>query len=465
MSPHRHHPRTSRVVGSLVAALSACAVAPQVGADVSFVGPIPSALPQGQTPITIKLGDLDGDGTLDAVVTGRNWDWKPGTTGRVAILKGAGDGTFAPWHELFVNEGDVEDAALVDLDGDRRLDLVVGVHGRDSRVASFRGLGAGDFSPPAYLSIHRDPRGLCAIEMDDDGDLDIVQTNYESGSLSLLRNTKGDLANVETVRLMRYLGGIPYPQSVVAVDLDGDRTKDLITTTLGAGRITVMRRLRAGGFGAPADWKPGLVNGEVPAVISSSIADFDGDGDQDAALPVLLITQSSKVVSLPNNGSGAFGAQTVSDTPGVGYNWCSAPLDFDGDGRVDLAVGTALTGTVCFMRNETAGPAQPIAFTFQWPFYSYGFFVRDIVSGDVDNDGDIDVVGIEIADSTIFTLLNENGGGKPGGVAGRGAKREGWNPTKNNPVTIDLTRDGKVDATDLGVWLGAWKPGATGGSR
>ena len=94
-----------------------------------------------------------------------------------------------------------------------------------------------------------------------------------------------------------------------------------------------------------------------------------------------------------------------------------------------------------------------------------GRLSHGVVFGDVDNDGDIDVVGIEIADSTIFTLLNENGGGKPGGVAGRGAKREGWNPTKNNPVTIDLTRDGKVDAKDLGVWLGAWKPGATGGSR
>lgn len=442
------------------AALASSAMA----ADFSFGPPVPSALPKGQTPIAVRLADLDGDKLLDALVTGRNWDGEPGTQGRVVLLKGAGDGTFAPWHEVFVDEGHAEDARIADLDGDGTMDLVVGVFGVTSRVATFRGKGGGAFDPPRYVTIERIPRGLCTVDTDGDGDLDVVQTNYESGSLSILRNDRGTLAGAGTVRLMRYLGGVPFPQEVTGVDVNGDALPDVVTTTIGGGRISVMKRTSPTEFAPTVDWKPTPVNGEIPAVIGSSIADFDGDGDVDVVLPVLLVTQSQQVISLRNDGTGAFGDQTVAPTPSAYFIWSSTPIDVDGDGKLDLAIGTAITGAVFFMRNETAGPSSPLVFTFQWPFTEYGFFVRDLVSGDVDNDGDSDVVGVEIAYGTVFTLLNTTGQGVANAES-RPRKRAEPSRPAAMPVHVDLNRDGKVDAADVAKWLSDWDGRGHGEAR
>jgi hypothetical protein len=428
-------------------------------ADFSFSGPVESLLPKGQTPLVIRLADLDGDGKLDAVVSGRNWDGEVGTTARVAIMKGNGDGSFAPWREVFVLEGHAEDVRVVDMNGDAIADLVVSVFGRTSRVALFRGLGGGEFTAPSYVPVERAPRGLTTVDFDGDGDRDVVCTNYSSGSLSLLRNDGTGLAPLEPIRIMRYLGGLPFPQQANDSDLDGDGRSDVIITTLGASRVTILRDEEGPALPSVVDWKPALIGNESPAVIGSSIADFDGDGDDDIALPVLLVTQDQKVVTLRNDGSGGFAEQGVHQPLGFYYSWCSTPIDVDGDGRIDLAIGTALTGAVYFLRNETASPTSPITFTSPFLFFPYGFFVRDLTSGDVDGDGDADVVGIEIAGSTIFTLLNTTGNG----IAGedRSTRKPPASPRRTpSPATADANGDGTVNGADLAVWLGAWVPQA-----
>lgn len=431
-------------------------------ADFSFSRPVESPLPKGQTPIVIRMSDLDGDGKPDAIVTGRNWDGERGTGARVAIMKGVGDGTFTPWHEVTVSEGNAEDARLVDMDGDRVLDLVVSVSSAQSRVAIFHGNGDGTFAAPSYTAVERSPRGLCTADIDGDGDLDVVCSNYNSASLSILRNDGAGFTNLATVRLMRYLGGLAFPQQVNDADVNGDGRADILTTTIGGGRLTTLRGIADGPFAPAADWKPDLINGEVPAVIGSSIADFDNDGDVDVALPVLLVTQAQKIVTLRNDGAGAFAEQKVHDIFGFYYTWCSTPLDVDGDGRLDIAIGTALTGAVFFQRNETAGPAAPISFVGQPIFVSYGFFVRDLTSADVDGDGDADLVGVEIAGSTIFTLLNTTGQGIAS-AEGAAPPRPQKPPTASGkpqamPVSRDLTDDGAIDARDVAVWLEAWLP-------
>lgn len=449
-----------------LAALSAAPASFAGAADFSFSPIIESALPAGQTPIVVRLSDLDGDSKLDAIVTGRNWDGEPGTGARIAIMHGMGDGTFAPWHEAFVSEGHAEDARLVDLDGDRVLDLVVSVYGHTSRVATFRGNGDGTFQAPHYVPIERTPRGLCTVDFDGDGDLDVVCTNYGSGSVSLLRNDGIAFVNVGAVRLMRYLGGIPFPQQVNEADVNGDGLTDVMATTIGGGRLSVMRRTNATTFGSPVDWKPDLIGGEVPAVIGSSIADFDNDGDPDVALPVLLITQTQKVVTLQNDGAGGFATQKVHEILGFYFAWCSTPLDVDGDGRLDLAIGTALTGAVFFLRNETAPPPAPLTFVSQPLFVPYGFFVRDLTSGDVDGDGDADLVGIEIAGSTIFTLLNTTGQGFANAAPAPTPKRAWPRKMPAPPTSHDLTGDSTFDARDVAKWLSDWTaPRASTGAK
>ncbi len=461
--------RTSELA-ILVTFLSA---APVGAADFVFAPLVASPLPTGQTPIAVRLADLDGDGNLDAVVTGRNWDGDPDTGGRIAIMRGAADGTFTSMGELTIPQGNSEDAAIADLDGDGVLDLVVSVSGRQGRLASFRGHGNGTFDPPSFITLERSPRGLGVADLDGDGDVDVAIVNYNSGSVSIARNDRGTFTPVALQRLMPYLGGIPFPQQVAMADFDGDGDADALVTTIGGGRATLLRGRNDGGLASGIDWRPQPVGTETPAVIGSSLADFDGDGDIDVALPVLLITQSQKVIALGNDGHGGFGAQTVSDAFIFAFAWCSTPIDVDNDGRVDLAVGTAIGGSVSFVRNETTGPGGPITFTPVPIFIEYGFFVRELVTADINHDGRQDVVGIEIAGSTLFTLMNQT---QQGGVADAPQKKQSSKPSpkkdtagglrKQAPATTwnplvpqkDMNGDGRVDALDIARWLSDWVP-------
>src|SRR6187401_2109242 len=82
---------------------AACAtIAP--AADLSFAAPITTQLSRGHTHTAVRLGDLD------AIVTGRNWSSAEGDFGRVAVLKGNGDGTFTAWPDVLVSKCSSEDA-------------------------------------------------------------------------------------------------------------------------------------------------------------------------------------------------------------------------------------------------------------------------------------------------------------------------------------------------------------------
>ncbi|MDZ4831201.1 MAG: VCBS repeat-containing protein [Phycisphaerae bacterium] len=446
----------TRLHSELIAATTSAALALTLSAraaEFSFGPAVVSPLPMSHTPTAVRLGDFDGDGKLDAVVTGRNWLFKPGTTGRVSVLRGAAGGIFTPWHEILVIEGSTEDAAVRDFDGDGKLDVLLTLSGPRGRLAFARGHGDGTFDAPTYVDLERQPRGLCVGDLDGDGDVDAGAVNYVSSSLMVVRNQLpggGNLVNASTQRLGQYIGGLPYPLQTNASDLNGDGKRDLLVTMLGGGRVSVMRGLGGGTFARSVDWKPANIAGEAPAIIGTSVADYDGDGDVDVALPVLLVTQAQRLILMRNDGSGGFAEQSSFESAGFYYSWCSAPIDVDGDGKMDVAIGTALSGSVTFMRNLTAGPAAPLNFALQPAIVFYGLFVRDLVAADIDGDGDQDLVGIEIAGSTVFTTFNTT---PQGGVAGETVQRPPPRTVKRghpaNPVTIDLTGDGAVDARDV----------------
>lgn len=445
-------------------------------ADFSFASPVVTTLTEGHTPTAVRLADLDGDGVVDAIVTGRNWDGREGSAGRIAVLRGAGNGSFTPWPDIPVAEGSSEDAVLVDLDGDKALDCAFTVSSARGRLGTAKGNGDGTFGAPVYIDLERQPRGLAALDADGDGDLDLAAINYSSASLMIARNDGGVFSVATTRRMHSYSGGLPYPLQVQARDINNDGITDLLTTATGAGRLGAARGSGSIDLPNTVDWKPAPLGSESPAVIGSSIADFDGDGDPDAALPVLVITQSQKLILLRNDGSGGFVEQSVFDSASFFYAWSSAAIDVDGDGRRDVAIGTALAGSVVFLRNATAGPAAPFSFVLQPFLVPYGVFVRDLAVADVDGDGDEDLVGAEIAGSTLFTLLNTTPQGVAGGPAAMeqetkaperpGTHRRPGSDTRPppRPDLVDRNGDGVLDGRDEAIRLEAWNA-ATGGAR
>jgi len=143
-------------------------------------------LPRGSYS-TPALGDLDGDGDLDLVVGE--------SSGEVNLFENAG-GPSEPRFELVteaiseIDVGSRSSPALVDVDGDGDLDLVVGEESRGIRV--YRNVGtpaAAEFSPEAeplgdFTTRLAQPR---FVDIDGDGDLDLV-VGDQGGGMYMYRN-------------------------------------------------------------------------------------------------------------------------------------------------------------------------------------------------------------------------------------------------------------------------------------
>lgn len=138
-----------------------------------------SPIPVAPRPYFVALGHLDGDRSLDAVVTHDD-------IGRVTVLRGDGRGGFTPAPGSPLDAGRRSwKARLADLDGDGRQDVVLGGGGR---AVVLRGDGRGGFAPMAGspFPLGRGAWSVALGDLDGDGRLDIVSADLEDGTVSVL---------------------------------------------------------------------------------------------------------------------------------------------------------------------------------------------------------------------------------------------------------------------------------------
>src|SRR5262249_23951938 len=127
-----------------------------------------------------RLADLDLDGNLDLVV--------PGPMDQVTLFRGQGNGQFDFWSAIPVSDHPLA-VAIGDLDGDGRPDLVVSRNFNPS-VAVLLVSGDGGFTAGAEYPIGDHPFGVLLVDLDRDSHLDLLAGDT-FGDLSLLRG-RGD---------------------------------------------------------------------------------------------------------------------------------------------------------------------------------------------------------------------------------------------------------------------------------
>lgn len=257
--------------------------------------------------------------------------------------------------------------ALGDTDGDGDVDLLVGVIGgaynplttaTDNILHLERQGGAWAVTSRRFLGmVDVGSESIPAVaDLDGDGDLDVVLGNRvdvttgQAAGLRVLRNT-----GTRTAPAFREAEAARMPGFHAAPalgDLDGDGRPDLVLGGFGA-TVAWYRHSGTGDWPfAPAD--TALVRITRGGNTVPALADLDGDGDLD-----LVVGEASGALNYyRNDGDRAAPRFTlVSDEwLGIDVGRRSAPAfaDLDGDGDLDLVVGSEM-GTLSVWRNE--GPA------------------------------------------------------------------------------------------------------------
>ncbi len=200
----------------------------------------PHALPAKTNSNAAVAGDIDGDGDLDLILS-RN-------TARELVLLNDGKGRFEDASETWLPDVvDVtQDLKLVDVDGDRDLDLVAGNEPGDAaqpgRNRLYINTGArfvdeSEQRLPA-AALREETRKVAVGDIDGDGDADLLFANVDFRAPTAARSRL--LVNDGRGRFDdRSASHLPaQAQSVFDAafeDIDGDRDADLVLGTLGAG--------------------------------------------------------------------------------------------------------------------------------------------------------------------------------------------------------------------------------------
>lgn len=125
----------------------------------------------GLNASTVVTADLNGDGKLDLVVG--NFGSLPAQPGNLAIFVGNGDGTFTAG-ETYLNTSNVGSVVLGDFNGDGTPDIAVGLTYPSPSLNILLGKGNGTFRAGESLTISSSVFDLTAADINGDGNLDLV---------------------------------------------------------------------------------------------------------------------------------------------------------------------------------------------------------------------------------------------------------------------------------------------------
>jgi hypothetical protein len=237
-----------------------------------------------------------------------------------------------------------------DFNRDGKGDLAVTNSG-DSTVSVLLGNGDGTFAPApgSPIAVGSSPFGIAVGDFNGDGKPDLAVANAGAGTVSiLLGNGNGTFTAAPGSPVTAGSG----PRGIAVGDFNGDGKSDLVVADSSGDAVAVLLGDGSGAF-TPAPGSPFAV-GASPNWVT--LGDFNGDGRIDLAVPNQL---SNDVSVLLGNGDGTFSAASGSPVS-VGMSPDTlATADLNGDGRPDLAVADSQSNDVSVLLGNGDGTFAP----------------------------------------------------------------------------------------------------------
>ncbi len=366
--------------------------------DGSFQAPKAFAVAKGG-PIRIVAGDFNGDGRLDLATGNLN-------TEDVSVLLGNGDGTFQTQQQRFSVAGGPSSMVAGDFSDDGRLDLAVGTY---AGVEELLGNGDGTLQPAVFYGTGY-AQSIVAGDWNGDGRLDQAVATY-AGVEELLGNGDGRFQ----AQPVNQTGSAPL--SEVTADFNGDGRLDVVTTNQADDTISVLLGDGDGTF------EPELTfaAGDNPIALVSG--DFNGDGRLDLGIinsGIDDFVTGYEIIPgylsvLLGNGDGTFQAPMRTTVDAFQYPGALVAEDFNGDGRLDLAVadagndfyGGTNPGGVFVLLGKGDGTFKPAE---RYASVDYDGAGPWLVEGDFNGDGRLDLATAATGGDTVRVLLGNGDG-------------------------------------------------------
>lgn len=330
------------------------------------------------------LTDFDTDGDMDLAVA-----FKLGSSVRWYRNN---NGTFSTGIPLQNNLENPRTLSSADFDGTNGPDIVLADDDNDgSELRRYRNSGNGNrFAGSDQIT--NDFGGSSDVhagDIDLDGSSDIILTNFFTKNIVFFKNSGGNFPSPTTT-----INTVGRPRVIAVGDIDKDANglpdlvvvfKDDIDTPANEDAVLWYRNTGNGNFTNSVE----VANAsEVSNPRGVAIADFDGDKDLDV---VAVSNDGGNVTIFLNQGEGVFANPQNIGTAAKPFT--VDVTDLDGDGDIDILVGSendggsSDQGTITWFKNNgnnsfsrenlvTVAKAQP----------------NSIVSEDIDNDGDQDLV-------------------------------------------------------------------------
>lgn len=366
--------------------------------DGSFQTPVTSSSQTGSAYSQRRelfSGDINGDTFVDLITPEH-------------VLLNNGNGIFAP--SLVPGATGSRVITVSDLTGDGAVDLLTEFGSNNTVTLSvLRNNGVGTFTsiPSAASQGHRASGNGFAADINGDSRPDWIVPNPSLALSVHLANPDFTFQRFVSLPMSAVSGTSRQFINVSAVDIDGNGTRDIISTRQGDEGVFVVAGRGNGTFTVPLDTLPRISGpGSFPNLATSRrLVDMTGDGLLDLVGNGRTSTISSveSFLVFPGNGDGTFDPAIVTSPARV----------FFAIGRVDAGavqdvVSTDAFGNIVLLRGTGTGGFNAPESIGTLGFDGFTNFARAIQLADATGDGKFDVA---VLHRRGITILPGNGDG------------------------------------------------------